>query len=154
MIISKILNESFNILIHNYEAKYLQNLFEEKFSNDYMLLKEKKNCYLLIKEFFKSTEIRYVNEKNIKENIYKFTGLLKEEIGRNYHNYEDSQNLDIRKILQQDDIEVSKGISGYTGKNNISVKTNAGLEVNIDFDSEEEAELYSKNAAYKLKRQV
>ena len=50
MIISKILNESFNILIHNYEAKYLQNLFEEKFSNDYMLLKEKKNCYFLLKE--------------------------------------------------------------------------------------------------------
>ena len=154
MIISKILNESFNILIHNYEAKYLQNLFEEKFGNDYMLLKEKKNCYILLKEFFKSTEIRYVDNKNIKENISNFTSLIKEEIGRNYHNYEDSQNLDIRKILQQDKIDITKGISGYTGKNNVTIKTDLGLEANIDFDSEEEAELYSKNAAYKLKKQV
>lgn len=159
MLINETFKKSTGIILHNYEVKFLQNLFEEKFYNDLNLIFKDDLCKNFLREFFEKTNIRYVNINNDQKfNIIckKFKNHLKEEVGRSYHSYnKEKHNNQIDDVLlDKTGISIEKGISSHTGKNNVKINTKNKNQINKTFNSEEEAELYLKNSAYKIKNKV
>ena len=89
--------KSSGIYLNDYEAKFLKHIFESNFNSSYLELADKNNSYLLLKEFFDKSTIRYCNNKNnfLLEKIskefsnqvidYIASDLREHSVGRNLH---------------------------------------------------------------------
>jgi len=90
--------KSAGLYLNDYESKYLKDIFEENFGGNYSELSNSESSYLLLKEFFDKSTIRYANnnkfllEKISKEFSYEVSkymnnhnNMLNESVGRNLH---------------------------------------------------------------------
>ena len=150
--------KSSGIKLQNYESDFLQSLFEHNLQGNYNLLLESDVSFLVLKEFFNKSNIRYCDvEKNsyILDKLSKeFNELIKEELGRNQSTPKfddnDGYNISPEKIaFEKEDLSITNGIEG---ENEILAIKSKSLGINVikRFDDPEEAKLYSRNLSRKI----
>ena len=150
--------KSSGIKLQNYESDFLQSLFEHNLQGNYNLLLKSNVSFLVLKEFFSKSNIRYCD---VKKNSYileklsnEFNDLLKEELGRNQSTpkFDDNNgyNISPEKIaFEKESVSITTGIEGEN--ETLSIKSNnLGINVTKIFDDPEEAKLYSSNLSRKI----
>ena len=150
--------KSSGIKLQNYESDFLQSLFEHNLQGNYNLLLESDVSFLVLKEFFNKSNIRYCDvEKNsyILDKLSKeFNELIKEELGRNQSTPKfddnDGYNISPEKIaFEKENVSITTGIEGEN--ETLAIKSKSlGINVTKHFDDPEEAILYSRNLSRKI----
>tara|TARA_B100001059_G_scaffold193636_1_gene197483 strand:+ start:263 stop:754 length:492 start_codon:yes stop_codon:yes gene_type:complete len=139
--LNKILYNDFGIVLNESEVAYL----------NYLNNTSNKNSIGILKEFFTKCTTRHLCINKNKKDLSKINKkLISEEIGRNHHTTTpisagESGVSNINKFLNDEkDFEIEEETDTFSGK--------PGLKINgksLSFESDAEADLYSKKIANK-----